>query len=33
MEVEVNEMKRQIEAKNTKLTEFQEQSENYRDKI
>ena len=33
MEVEVNEMKRQIEAKNRKLDEFQEQSENYRDKI
>ena len=33
MEVEVNEMKRQIEIKNMKITEFEEQSESYRDKI
>ena len=33
MEVEVNDMKRQIEAKDMKLAEFSEQSEAYRDKI
>ena len=33
MEVEVTDLKRQIEAKDMKINEFQEQSEAYRDKI